>query len=128
MVKNERWNHPLFTAQENALAYDYCEECLSDKEVAEKRNISINTVQTHKKSMFIKAGINKITQLSKLFFTVTYIMFLFLISGLGRSSSRLNIRIQGNRTYISRTHRRSRRRIDNTYMLDTTFYIPPITA
>lgn len=124
MQTNQTWNNPNLTKQQNAICYDYCEECLSDKEVADKRCISINTVQTHKKKIFEVLTINKITQLSKLFFTATYMIAVLFVGGLGRSSLRLNISMQPNRTYVSRIYRRSRRRIDNVYVLETTYYIP----
>ena len=121
------WNSPILTKQENAIAYDYCDDCLSDKEVADKRHISINTVQTHKKKIFEKYNINKITQLSKIYFTTFCMSVVLCIYEVVHANVGMDFIIESRRSTSCNTFRRSKRRLKN-YSSENFVYDLPITA
>lgn len=123
-AKNNNKEFPNLTQQENTLIRDFCEDCLSQKEVADRRNISINTVQTHQKNIFRKLNITKITQLSKMYFTMYLMLICLSVTGVARVGVRMSIRYQPIRANITRTHRRSRRRMDDSTFEFKEFYLP----
>lgn len=106
-----RWNHPLLTDVQNEIVPSLCDDCLSTKEVAEKHCISVNTVASHKKNIFSTLKISKITELSKMFFTLVVLAAIFGFHGIIESQARS--RIIYNQRYISSSTRgrtRTRRR------------------
>lgn len=57
-----------------------CDDCLSRKEIADMLYRSPETISTHMKNIFLKKGITKVTELSKMYFTSATMIVLMLIS------------------------------------------------
>lgn len=105
----KRWNHPLLTNVQNEIVPSLCDDCLSTKEVADKHCISVNTVASHKKSIFSTLHITKITELSKLFFTMAVLAAIFGLHGVIENQSRTRT-ISTQRNVVANNRRNSRRR------------------
>lgn len=57
--------HPFITRQEHKV-YQLLKEGLSSKEIAEKLFVSVNTINTHRKSLLRKFNVHKLTSLIKI--------------------------------------------------------------
>lgn len=92
-----------------------CDECLSNKEMAERLCRSEDTTRSHQKSIFKKANIKKVTELSKIYFNNPTLAILTAIliccQGLIHPQRRTGLRIVEQRTALVGQRRlRSRRR------------------
>lgn len=106
----KRWNHPLLTNVQNEIVPSLCDDCLSTKEVADKHCISVNTVASHKKSIFSTLNITKITELSKLFFTMVILPTILGLHGLLEDQNRNRRPFSESNEVIVNNRRNSRRK------------------
>lgn len=57
-----------------------CDDCMTRKEIANILFRSVETISSHMKNIFSKLEITKVTELSKIYFTSTSLVFLMLIT------------------------------------------------
>lgn len=99
-----------------------CDECLSNKEKAERLCRSEDTTSSHMKSIFKKVNISKVTELSKIYFnnpTLTLITaILICFQGLILPQRRSRIRLEEQRTIQVAQRRLLSRRRERSIPLD----------
>lgn len=88
-----------------------CDECLSTKEKAYRLNRSTDTINSHMKNIFRKLNINKVTELSKIYFTSILLIITLGIHGLFNTQIRFRTRTDEKEImYEFQNRLRSRRR------------------
>lgn len=88
-----------------------CDKCMSAKEKAEFLNRSVDTVNTYMKRIFKKVDITKVTELSKIFFTMSVLSAIFGLHGIIDNQSRTRVNsVQRNVVASNRRNSRRRRR------------------
>lgn len=113
ITKSLNWKHPQLSKRLSEIMYSMCYECNSTKETADKLCISEHTVASHKKEIFRTFGITKITELSKIFFTMSVLSAVFGLHGVIENQSRGRLSsVQRNVITLS-SRMRSRRREQN---------------
>lgn len=99
-----------------------CDECLSNKEKAERLCRSEDTTSSHMKSIFKKANITKVTELSKIYFnnpTLSIITALLICcQGFFLPQRRSRIRLEEQRTIQTAQRRLQSRRRGRSLPLD----------
>lgn len=103
-----------------------CDECLSNKEKAERLCRSEDTTSSHMKNIFKKVKITKVTELSKIYFnnpTLTILTaILICCQGLILPQHRARSRVVEQRTTVLSQRRLRSRRRERSISINDTYY------